>query len=82
MNAAELKLELIRKIDLLEKKQLNELNGVVTNMIHGQYGSNDWELLSVDEQNGIISAIDDLKKNGGVEQSVVLSKLRTRIANA
>ena len=82
MNAAELKLELIRKIDLLEKKQLNELNGVVTNMIHGQYGSNDWELLSVNEQNGIISAIDDLKKNGGMEQSVVLSKLRTRIANA
>ncbi len=82
MNTAELKLELIRKIDMLEKKQLTELAGVVTNMIHGQYGNNDWDLLSADEQNGIISAIDDLKKNGGVKQSIVLRKLRDRIANA
>ena len=82
MNAAELKLEIIRKIDLLEKKQLTELTGVVTNMIHGQYGNNDWDLLSVNEQNGIISAIEDLKKNGGIKQSTVLRKLRTRIANA
>jgi len=82
MNSAELKLELIRKIDMLEKKQLSELTGVVTNMIHGQYGNNDWDLLSVNEQNGIISAIDDLKKNGGIKQSAVLRKLRTKIANA
>ena len=82
MNAAELKLEIIRKIDLLEKKQLTELTGVVTNMMHGQYGNNDWDLLSVNEQNGIISAIEDLKKNGGIKQSTVLRKLRTRIANA
>ncbi len=39
MNSAELKLELIRNIDKLEKKQLFELSGVVSNMIHGQYGN-------------------------------------------
>ncbi len=82
MNAAELKLEIIRKIDLLEKKQLTELTAVVNNMIHGQYGNNDWDLLTLNEQNAILSAIDDLKSNGGSNQSSVLRKLRTKISNA
>lgn len=82
MNTAELKLELIRKIDLLEKKQLTELSGVVTNMIHGQYNHDDWELLSVNEQDGIMAAMEDLKKHGGMKQSAVFKKLRAKIANA
>ncbi len=82
MNAAELKLEIIRKIDLLEKKQLTELTAVVNNMIHGQYGNNDWDLLTLNEQNAIQSAIDDLKCNDGSNQSSVLRKLRTKISNA
>ncbi len=82
MNAAEIKLELIRKIDLLERKQLNELTGVIDNMIHGQYDNDDWELLSLEEKNGILDAMQDLKKNGGIEHSAVLAKVRSRIANA
>jgi hypothetical protein len=82
MNSAEIKLELIRKIDTLERKQLNELTGVINNMIHGQYDTNDWELLSSDEKNGILDAMADLRKNGGIDHSVVMAKVRNRIANA
>ncbi len=82
MNSAELKLELIRNIDKLEKKQLFELSGVVSNMIHGQYGDDDWDLLSQFEKEGILEAIEDLKKNGGIKHETVIKKIRTRIANA
>jgi hypothetical protein len=82
MNIAELKLELIRNIDKLEKKQLSELNGVVSNMIHGQYGNDDWDLLSDYEKDGILEAIVDLKKNGGIKHETVIKSIRTRIANA
>lgn len=51
-------------------------------MIHGQYGNNDWDLLTLNEQNAIQSAIDDLKSNGGRNQSSGLRKLGTKIANA
>jgi hypothetical protein len=82
MNSAELKLELIRNIDKLEKKQLFELSGVVSNMIHGQYGNDDWDLLSQFEKEGILEAIEDLKKNGGIKNETVIKNIRTRIANA
>ena len=82
MNSAELKLDLIRKIDKLEKKQLSELSGVVSNMIHGQYGNDDWDLLSQYEKDGILEAIEDLKKNGGIKHETVVNNIRTRIANA
>ena len=82
MNSAELELELIRNIDKLEKKQLFELSGVVSNMIHGQYGNDDWDLLSQFEKEGILEAIEDLKKNGGIKNETVIKNIRTRIANA
>lgn len=82
MNSAELKLELIRNIDKLEKKQLAELSGVVTNMIHGQYSNEDWDLLSEHEKDGILTAIEDLKTNGGIKHEDVIKNIRSRIANA
>ena len=82
MNSAELKLELIRNIDKLEKKQLSELSGVVSNMLHGQYGDDDWDSLSHYEKEGILEAIEDLKKNGGITHEKVIKNIRIRIANA
>jgi hypothetical protein len=82
MNSAELKLELMRKIDKLEKKQLSELSGVVSNMIHGQYGNDDWDVLSQYEKDAILEAIEDLKNNGGIKHENVLKNIRSRIAIA
>jgi hypothetical protein len=82
MNSAELKLDLIRKIDKLEKKQLSELSGVVSNMIHGKFGNDDWDLLSQYEKDGIMEAMEDLKNNGGINHENVIKKIRRNIANA
>ena len=51
-------------------------------MIHGQYGNDDWDLLSQFEKEGILEAIEDLKKNGGIKNETVIKNIRTRIANA
>ncbi len=37
-------------------------------MIHGQYGNDDWDLLSQFEKEGILEGtIEDLKKIGGIK---------------
>ncbi len=81
MNAAELKLQIFRQIDSLDKSQLNELSGIVTNLAHGQYGVADWENLSETEKEGLISSIKKLDSDGGIRHESVMKKARRKYAN-
>lgn len=82
MNTAELKLELFRKIDLLEGDQLNELSGVVENIIHQNIDLDEWNSLPRYQREGIMAGLEDLKTNGGLDHALVMAKLRKRISNA
>ncbi|MBX7225340.1 MAG: hypothetical protein K1X55_04870 [Chitinophagales bacterium] len=46
--------------------------------------SDDWldDTLTEEQKKGIIDAMDDIRKNGGINHSDVMRKLRNSIANA
>lgn len=79
MNTAELKLELFRKIDLLEGNQLNELSGVVENMFHENIDMDQWNKLPLHHREGIMEGLADLKVNGSLDHVLVMARLRNRI---
>ncbi len=77
----ELKLQIFRQLDLLDKSQLSELSGIVTNLVHGQYGIADWENLSIIEKEGIIDSIKLLDSGQGIQHENVMEKVRKRFTN-
>lgn len=81
MNTSELKLQIFRQLDLLDKSQLSELSGIVTNLVHGQYGIADWESLSIMEKEGIIESIKQLDRGEGIQHESVMGKARKRFTN-
>lgn len=81
MNTSELKLQIFRQLDLLGKSQLSELSGIVTNLVHGQYGIADWENLSILEKEGIIDSIKHLSAGKGIQHEKVMEKVRKKFTN-
>jgi len=81
MTTAELKLDIFRMVDGLKKNQLDELTGLISNYIHGQYGLDDWESLSTIEKKALLDAKQSIRKNGGTEHSTVMKTIRQRFAN-
>jgi hypothetical protein len=81
MNTSELKLQIFIQIDLLDKNQLNELSGIVNNLIHGQYGIGDWKNLSVAEKDGILDSIKQLETGDGIKHETVMKRIRKKITN-
>lgn len=81
MNTSELKLQIFRQLDLLGKSQLSELSGIVTNLVHGQYGIADWENLSSIEKEGIIDSIKLLNGGEGIKHETVMKKVRRKFTN-
>ena len=82
MDTSELKLQLFRQIDGLDKNKLNELSGIVLNFIHGHYGMEDWENLSEIEKQGIMDSIKELDSGGGVPHETVMQKAKNKFINA
>lgn len=81
MNSTQLKIDLKSKIDMLQKKQLDELEVIIEDLIQIKNKKNDWDTLSELEKNGILDAINDLKINGGIEQEKMIKNIRTKIIN-
>ena len=81
MKTSELKLQIFKQIDLLNKNQLNELSGIVSNLIHGKYGIADWENLSIIEKEGIIDSIKELDSGNGIKHEAVMDGIRKKLAN-
>jgi hypothetical protein len=82
MTTSELKLQLFRKIDSLEKSKLEEVYGVVTNYLNGQKDISDWDKLSDNQRHGILQAIDEIAEGKGIQNKVVLDKFRKKYSHA
>jgi predicted transcriptional regulator len=77
MSTAELKLDLIHKIDLLQDGHLNELNALVAQMI----SYNDQEVPKA-HLKGIAEGLSDLALNKVVPHKNVIDSIKLKIANA
>ncbi len=82
MTTAELKLEIVRKIDLLESSQLDELSSFVENMVHENINLDEWNRLPKEQKDGIIAGLVDFDKNGGTDHALVMARVRHKITNA
>ncbi len=76
MNTAELKLKIFRQVDLLDKKCLEELEGIITNFISGHKDDLEWEALPENEREGINYAIKDLDAGMGIAHDEVMNQYK------
>ena len=82
MDASELKLRIFREIDSLEEGKLQEIYGYVQNYIRGNKDIDEWDNLSLAQQEGILEAIKDLDKGVGILQEDVITKYRKKYPDA
>jgi hypothetical protein len=82
MDASELKLRIFREIDSLEKGKLQEIYGYVQNYIRGNKDIDEWDSLSLAQQEGILEAIKDLDKGVRILHEDVITKYRKKYPDA
>lgn len=81
MTVSDLKLKLFRQIDTLEKRKLEEIYGVLINIINGQKDISDWDKLSDNQKHGILNAIDEIEGGKGIPNKLVLDKFRKKYSH-
>jgi hypothetical protein len=82
MNTSELKLKLLQEIDTLEKSKLQEVYGYIQNIIRGNQDLEDWDNLSVAQQDGLKAAINDIESGYGISHKDVIAKYRKKFTDA
>jgi hypothetical protein len=82
MTIAELKLKIFRQIDSLEKNRLEELYGVLKNFINGKKDIDDWDMLTEEQKEGIMNAIDEIDSGKGIPHQKVMAKIRKNYLHA
>ena len=82
MTVSDLKLKIFRQIDSLEKNRLEELYGILINFMNGQRDMNDWGKLTVEQQQGINDAIDEIDSGKGIPHEKVMEDIRKKYSNA
>lgn len=81
MTTSDLKLQILRQIDTLEKSKLEELYGILANILNGEKDISDWDKLSVAQKQGIFDAIDEIDAGKGISNKSVLNKFRKKHLN-
>jgi predicted transcriptional regulator len=81
MNAAEIKIDLFRKLDSLKGKRLEEAYGMLLNYINGKSEVDEWQNLTTEQQSAIRHGIEQLDNGLGRKHSDVMSDFRNRFAN-
>lgn len=78
MNAAEIKIDLFRKLDSLKGNSLEEAYGMLINYINGKSELDDWQNLSSVQQSAIKLGIDQLNNGEGRSHSEVMTNIRNQ----
>lgn len=81
MKAAEIKIDLFRKLDNLKGKRLQEAYGLLINFINSNKEVNDWDNLSEAQKKAIKLGIEQLDNGEGKPHVDVISNLRKKFAN-
>lgn len=81
MNAAEIKIDLFRKLDSLKGSRLEEAYGILLNYINGKNDVDDWQSLTPEQQEAIQLGIDQLNSGKGKSHEKVMSAIRSKYIN-
>ena len=82
MTIADLKLKIFRHVDSLERSRLEELYGVLINYLNGKKDIGDWEVLTEEQKQGIMNAIDEIDSGKGISHQKVIAKMRKKFKDA
>lgn len=81
MNAAEIKIDLFRKLDSLKGKRLEEAYGMLLNYINGKSEIDEWQNLTTEQQSAIRHGIEQLENGQGRRHKDIMTDVRKRFAN-
>ena len=81
MNAAEIKLDLFRKLDALKGSSLQEAYGTLLNLINSKNDSSDWDNLTQEQQEGIQLGIIQLDNGEGISHTDVMTAIKKKYLN-
>lgn len=78
MSVANIKIKLIKEIDSLDNKNIEELYGIVMNFINGQKESENWDSLSDTQKAAIESGIKQLDQGQSITHEKVMKELKKK----
>lgn len=81
MNAAEIKIDLFRRLDSLKGNRLEEAYGMLLNFINGKSDVDDWQDLTSEQQEAIKIGIEQLDRGEGRNHTNVMSDIRKKYLN-
>lgn len=79
MNISELKVELLKKIELLNKTELEQIYSLIQNFVT-KNTSEDFDNLSQTQQEGLINAIEEMNYSEGTDHQSVIDKYKKKYA--
>ena len=81
MNAAEIKLDLFRKLDGLQGDRLKEAYGILLNYVNGQKEDSEWKALTDEQRSALLSGIKQLDAGKGKSHINILAEMREKYNN-
>lgn len=79
MNISELKVELLKNIELLNKAELEQIYSLIQNFVT-KNTSEDFDNLSQTQQEGLINAIEEMNYSEGTDHQSVIDKFKKKYA--
>ena len=79
MNISELKVELLKNIELLNKAELEQIYSLIQNFVT-KNTSEDFDNLSQAQQEGLINAIEEMNYSEGTDHQSVIDKFKKKYA--
>ncbi len=78
MNAAEIKLDILKKLDSLKDNTLEEAYGMLLNFINGNTGVEDWQNMTKQQQEALELGIEELKRGEGRSHKDVMTDMKKK----
>ena len=82
MNDAEIKLELFRKIDMLEESELEEVYGILLNFLNSKNDYNEWDQLTNEQKDAILYGVKELDEGMGILHENLMEKYKKKYPDA
>ncbi len=82
MSTEELKLQIFRQVDTLDRSKLKEFYGVMLNYLNSNIDTAEWIGVSDIEQHGIEEAIKEMNGNKGIANEQVMVNMKNKYIHA
>jgi len=81
MTTKEIKTDLFKKLDSLQRNRLEEAYGILINYLNGKSEIEDWQGLTQEQQVALKQGIEQLNRGEGRGHDAVMSDIRNKFAN-